>query len=137
MPHTQSPQLTDAELRIMRSLWELDRPTVTEVVDHLHQQGGATPAYNSVLTILRILERKGHVSHHKDGRAFRFAPLIDRGSARKSALAHVVRRFFDNSPELLVLDLLGRDRIDEQELQHLRRLVDTAPAPAGKRKARK
>jgi predicted transcriptional regulator len=90
-----------------------------------------------VLTILGILERKGYVTHEKDGRAFRFAPLVDRRSARKNALADVLSRFFDNSPELLVLDLLGGEYADADELERLRRTVELATGddPDGKLKA--
>lgn len=130
MARRQSPFLTEAELRIMVVLWDLERPTVADIVGRLHAHGGvSTPAYNSVLTILRILERKGYVSHEKDRRAFRFVPLINRSRARKNALADLLTRFFDNSPELLVLDLLGPDRIDAEELKHLRQLIDSAPDP--------
>lgn len=137
MARGQSPFLTDAELRIMVVLWDLERPTVADVVERLHAHGASTPAYNSVLTILRILERKGYVSHEKDGRAFRFVPLMNRSRARKNALAQLLTRFFDNSPELLVLDLLGRERIDAEELKHLRQLIDGAPNPHEPRSKRR
>ena len=129
--------LTEAELRIMVVLWELESPTVADVVERLRGDGTNTPAYNSVLTILRILERKEYVTHKKDGRAFRFVPLVDRSRARKSALAHLLTRFFDNSPELLVLALLGRDRVDEKELRSLRRLIDSAPTRPNLRNRRR
>ena len=63
MPRRRSPALTDAELRIMNVLWGRERATVGDVVDSL--DGPRKPAYNSVLTILRILERKGYVTHEK------------------------------------------------------------------------
>lgn len=129
MARVQSALLTEAELRIMAALWELDRPSVADIVERMQMQGAPTPAYNSVLTILSILERKGYVRHEKDGRAFRFVPLVNRRRARKNALAHLLTRFFDNSPELLVLDLLGQDRIDATELTHLRQLIDRAAPP--------
>lgn len=59
MARRQSPFLTDAELRIMVVLWDLERPTVADIVERLHEHGASAPACNSVLTILRILERKG------------------------------------------------------------------------------
>jgi predicted transcriptional regulator len=108
----------------MRVLWDLKRGTVTEIVERMQSVDAAVPAYNSLLTILGILERKGYVRHEKDGRAFTFEPIVDRGVARKSALTHLLAKFFDNSPELLVLDLFGHDRLDPEEVARLRDLLD-------------
>jgi len=64
------------------------------------------------------------VTHEKAGRAFAYLPLVDQGQARRSALSHLLARFFDNSPELLVLDLLKRDALDAVEVQRVRDLLD-------------
>ena len=102
MARPPSPGLTDAELRVMRVLWERKRATVGEVVERL--AGPHTPAYNTVLTTLGILERKGYVTHEKVGRAFAYLPVVDQSEARYSALSQVLNRFFDDSPRLLVLE---------------------------------
>jgi predicted transcriptional regulator len=124
MARRPSTALTDAELRIMRVLWDRARATVGEVVNGL--DGPEKPAYNSVLTILRILERKGFVTHEKDGRAFVYLPAVDRSQAQRSAVSHLLSRFFNGSPEALVLDLLGHDRVDEAELRRVRDLLERA-----------
>ena len=105
----------------MNVLWSRMRATVGDVVDGL--EGPRKPAYNSVLTILRILERKGYVTHEKEGRAFTWLPTIGRGDARRGALSHLLSRFFDGSPELLVLNLLGRDEPDAEDVQRVRELI--------------
>lgn len=110
----------------MRVLWDRARATVGEVVDGL--DGSEKPAYNSVLTILRILERKGYVTHQKDGRAFVYGPVVDRSQAQRSAVSQLLSRFFNGSPEALVLDLLGHDRVDEAELERVRDLLNRAGA---------
>jgi predicted transcriptional regulator len=117
--------LTDGELRIMHVLWDRSPASVGDVVEHI--EGDVRPAYNTVLTMLRILERKGYVSHEKDGRAFVFVPLVDRTTARKSAISQVLSRFFNDSPQLLVLNLLGHERVDADELKRVRELIDAAP----------
>jgi predicted transcriptional regulator len=116
--------LTDGELRIMQVLWDRGRATVGEVVDAI--PGRTKPAYNSVLTILRILERKGHVTHDKDGRAHVYVPLVDRTQARRGALRHLLSRFFDDSPELLVLNLVEDGQVGEEELARVRRVLRDA-----------
>ena len=125
MSRRPSSSLTDGEFRIMRALWELQRATVTEIIERMHEHGVDVPSYNSVLTLLGILERKGYVTHRKDGRrAYVFEPTVDRGSVRRSALANLLARFFDGSPTQLVLDLIGAQRLDEQELARLRELLE-------------
>jgi predicted transcriptional regulator len=130
MARRQSPALTDAELPIMRVLWARTRATVGQVVEALGHDGPAPrPAYNTVLTILTILERKGYVTHEKDGRAHVYVPVVDRSQARRKAVSHLVSRFFNGSPELLVLDLLGHDHPDEEQRRRIRALLDQAAEP--------
>lgn len=120
----------------MQVLWDRSRATVGEVVEHI--EGATRPVYNTVLTMLRILERKGYVGHEKDGRAFVYIPLVDRNQARKSALSQLLSKLFDDSPETLVLNLLGRERIDPDELGRMRELIDRASrAPRDRKNARK
>jgi predicted transcriptional regulator len=129
--------LTDAELRVMNVLWERGRASVGDVVDGM--AAPAKPAYNTVLTTLRILERKGYVTHEKDGRAFTYAPLVDRGQERRRAVSNILRRLFNDSPALLVQDLLGHERVDRGEIRELLALVEKsndAPAPDSKRRGR-
>lgn len=121
MARRQSPALTDAELRIMRVLWERTRATVGEVVELI--EGPDKPAYNSILTVLRILERKGYVTHEKDGRAFVYVPLIDQSQAQRRAVSQLVSRFFGGSAEALVLNLLGHEHPTEDERNRVRALI--------------
>lgn len=129
MPRHPSPALTDAELGIMRVLWARGRATVGEVVDDLDRS--PKPAYNTVLTILRILEDKGYVTHEKAGRAFAYLPLVAEHEARRTALTYLLSRFFDNSPDRLLLNLLGRDEADPEEIARLRAMIDAAPGATG------
>ncbi len=109
----------------MRILWDSGRATVGEVADRV--QASPKPAYNTILTMLRILETKGYARHEKDGRAFVYAPVIDRSDARRSALSQLLHRFFDGSPELLVLDFLGHDEATPDEVERLRELINKKP----------
>ncbi|MEW5875179.1 MAG: BlaI/MecI/CopY family transcriptional regulator [Candidatus Zixiibacteriota bacterium] len=122
MARTKSPTLTEAELRLMEIVWEKGEATVTDVVDSIPRSRSL--AYNTVLTTLRILERKGYLSHEKQGRAFVYRPLVDRHHARRSALKYIMSRFFENSPELLVLNVLENEAIDPKELKRLKRLIE-------------
>ena len=80
-------------------------------------------AYNSVLTTIRILEKKGYVSHAKDGRAYIYAPLVERSEATRSEVRHLVQRLFQNSHELLVLNILEDSGLSDDELQRLKQYL--------------
>lgn len=128
MPRPKSPTLTEAELRLMQILWERGSGTVGEVAAALPRRTGL--AYNTVLTTLRILEAKGFVRRKKSGRAHVYSPVVDRTAARRSALRHVVSRFFDGSPELLVLNLLDDEKVDPEELERLKAAIRDAESGA-------
>jgi predicted transcriptional regulator len=123
MPRPKSPTLTDGELRLMRVLWQKGQATVGEVVDGLDSP---KPAYNTVLTLLRIMEKKGYVSHRKDGRAFIFRPAVGRADASRNALQTLVNRFFEGSPRLLVLNLLEDAQLAPDVVQQLRERIEEA-----------
>ena len=122
MARRKSPHLTDAELRLMEVLWDKGAGTVSEVLDGLPKN--VPLAYSSVLTTLRILERKGHIRHTKEGRAFVYRPVIGREQARESAVAHMVKRLFGGSAELLVVNLIKAGSIDPAELARLRKRIE-------------
>lgn len=81
-------------------------------------------SYSTVLTTLRILEQKGYVEHTKEGQAYVYHPIIDQNQARKKVLNHVLSRFFNDSPELLVMGLVESEQIDAEDLQRIQRLLN-------------
>lgn len=123
MPRKRTPNLTGAELRLMDIVWDKGAATVGEVAGAL--TGEPALAYNTVLTTLRILEEKGYVRHSKsrEGRAFVYRAVVGRKQASRNALRQVVRGFFGNSPELLVLHLLDDGDLTERELENIRNLL--------------
>jgi predicted transcriptional regulator len=124
--------LTDAELRLMDVLWERGAATVTEVMEALPASLGL--AYNTVLTTLRILESKKYLRHTKaaEGRAHIYKPLVGRQEAGRNALRYLTNRFFRNSATALVVNLLNDEKLDEKELQHIRKLLAETKDEEGK-----
>jgi predicted transcriptional regulator len=120
MARRQSTTLTEAELPIMDVLWAKGTASVTDVVEGL---ANSAIAYNTVLTTLRILERKGYVRHTKEGRAFVYHPVVERGEASRKAVRNLMKRFFNDSPEMLILNVLGDEQLDEKELERLKKLI--------------
>lgn len=121
MPPRQSGTLTEAELRIMNVLWGKGSGTVQQVLDSITERPAL--AYNSVLTTIRVLERKGYLKHLKDGRAHVYSPLVAKKEATRSEIRHLVSRFFKNSHEQLVLNLLEDQGIEPEELSRLRQML--------------
>ena len=125
MPPKRSITLTEAELRLMRVLWQRGESAVAEVVAAI---ADATPlAYTSVLTTIRVREKKGYLTHRQEGRAFLYRPAIAEHEASRSEVRHVLQRFFGNSRESLLLSLLGDGDITPAELQRLRKAIAEAP----------
>jgi len=134
MPPKRSNTLTEAELRIMRILWERGESLVSELVAAMPE---STPlAYTSVLTTVRILEQKGYVRHRQEGRAFVYRPCIAEHDASRSEIRHMLDRFFGNSPERLLLALLGDEDVSHEELQRLKAAIAQAESAATEQNAR-
>ena len=116
--------LSRRERQIMDFLFQRGKASVGEVLDGIPDP----PGYSAVRATLRTLEQKGRVSHEEDGRAYIYRPTLRRDAARKSALTHVVKTFFDNSAEqalAALLELKGT-KLSEAELERVSRLVENA-----------
>jgi predicted transcriptional regulator len=111
---------TDRELDVMAVLWERGSATVAEVRERIPDE----LAYTTVLSVLRTLEEKGHVSHREEGKAHRYHPLVERRVAGRSALARLIDTVFNGSPELLLTQLVTERELSEEQLKRLRRLMD-------------
>ena len=130
MPPRKSITLTEAELRLMKLLWDRGESAVSDLVAAMPE--GETLAYTSVLTTVRILEQKGYVRHRQEGRAYLYSPCVEEHEASRSEIRHMMQRFFGNSRERLLLSLLGDEEIDPAELQRLKEAIakaadDTVP----------
>jgi predicted transcriptional regulator len=114
---------TDRELDIMEILWDHGPSTAAEVREYLAAQRHDL-AYNTVLTVLRILEEKGHVDHVEEGRAHRFGAIVKRKEASASALTRTLNRLFGGSAEALVAQLVQQRGLSRDDLTRLRQVVD-------------
>lgn len=121
MARKRSSTLTEAELRLMEVLWQKRHATITQVAEALPPP---PLAYNTVLTTMRILERKGHVRHDEEGRAYVYEPVIEREDAAKSAVGSVLSRFFGNNSGALALRLIEEGSLGEDEIRRLKQLID-------------
>ena len=130
MARKKTPTLTEAELRVMHVVWELGQATVNDVV--AASQETRDLAYNTILTTMRILEKKGYLTHTKDGRAHVYRPLVDRKQAQTKAVKHMLKSLFDNSPELLLVNLLKNESLSADELDRLKAMIEHNEREQGK-----
>lgn len=113
---------TDRELDIMSVLWREGSGTVAEVREVLGDDVG----YTTVLKILQILEDKGAVRHEREGRAYRYFPLVESVSAGGRALSRIVNKIFHGSAELLLATLVEDREFSEAEIERMRSILDRA-----------
>ena len=115
-----SVHFTDRELDVMAVLWTLDSATVAEVQARLDDE----LAYTTVLSVLRLLEQKGHVGHRSAGKAYRYYAKVRREAAGKSALSRLKSKVFGGSAELLLTQMVSDRDLTREELERLRALMD-------------
>lgn len=125
-----STLFTDRELDVMAVLWQRGSGTVTEVRDALDDD----LAYNTVLTVLRTLQEKGHVKHVAEGKAFRYLATVSQDAAGESALSRVLHKLFDGSHDLLLAQLVSGRKLADSDLRRLRKLLDDRIAERKKRR---
>jgi predicted transcriptional regulator len=121
MARKPSPTPTDAELRLLRLLWDAGPLTAAEITDRLR---APKLAKNTVLTTLKVLEEKGFVTHETEGRTFIYRAAVDPQSVRRSAISSVVSRFFQDSPKDLILHLLDEEYVDAAQAARIRALLE-------------
>ncbi|MFN2635757.1 MAG: BlaI/MecI/CopY family transcriptional regulator [Gemmatimonadaceae bacterium] len=123
-PDDESAGLSRRERQIMDFLFRRGHASVGEVLEGIPDP----PGYSAVRATLRTLEQKGRVTHEEEGRAYIYKPTVRRDAARRSALTHVLKTFFDNSAEQAVaalLELRG-PKLSGAELDRVAKLVDQA-----------
>lgn len=121
MARKVSKTLTDGELRIMEIVWSLGSGSVRDFTAVL--QKDSSIAYNTVQTMLRILEQKGYVLHEVSGRTFIYFPLVEKRKARSAAVKELISNFFDGSPRSLLINLLENEDMDAAEVDRIKKLI--------------
>ena len=122
MPRQPSRSFTEREIEILQILWERDEATVRDI------QQSLPPGrhYNTVLTIIRVLERKGHVSHRQEGRGFLYRALAHPEKSKSQALSHLIKSLFGGSPESVVLNMVEAGALSLEDLDEIRRKMRKA-----------
>ena len=115
-------RLTPLEAVIMDAIWELSKATVRQVRDHLKPV--KPMAYNTVLTVMRILRKKGFLASQRNGRADVYVAKVSREQVGRRSLRDVLERFFSGSARELVSELLDCEDLSDKQLREIRREVN-------------
>jgi predicted transcriptional regulator len=122
MPKSKAKRLTPLEALIMDCVWNKSEATVREVQEALQRE--KPMAYNTVLTMMRILRDKGFLASERDGRVDVYRPLVEREQVAKRSLNDVLQNFFSGSAHALVSQLLDSEELDPDEMRAIRKEVD-------------
>jgi BlaI family transcriptional regulator, penicillinase repressor len=114
-------ELTKAQEEILHVLWQINEGVVTDVIDKLPEP---KPAYNTVSTVIRVLEKKGYVSHKVYGKTHVYFPIVSKQIYSQHTLGETVRNFFNNSADQLVSFFVKQKSLSVNELEELRKLID-------------
>lgn len=115
-------RLTRAEEQIMKVLWQLEEAFVREIIEQLPDP---KPAYNTVSTIVRILEKKGFVSHKAFGKSHRYFPLVSREIYTRQYMKSFVRDYFSNSFEQMVSFFVDKKELSLREMEEIMKIMES------------
>ncbi len=128
MPRKPSKTFTDKELEIMRVIWELREATARQIQEKLP----GDRHYNSVLTIIRVLERKGHLTHRVQGKAYLYRARQQPEKSRGRVIGHLIKQVFGGSAASLVLHLVENGDLTEDDLSEVRQQMAKRKSAAEK-----
>jgi BlaI family penicillinase repressor len=114
-------ELTKAEEQIMQVLWEIKQGFVKDVITELPNP---KPAYNTVSTIIRILESKGFIDHEAFGTTHRYFPIINIEDYKSFASEKLLNGYFGNSVEKMFSFFIKREKVDLKEADQILKLIE-------------
>lgn len=112
--------LTAKEEEVMQILWDLDRAMVRDIMSRLPN---SDQPYTTVASIVRILEKKGFVSHKPYGKTHEYFPLISKSEYRRRKFKGLITQYFDNSIESVVSFLVKEEKLGPREMEELTKLI--------------
>ena len=114
--------LTPLELKVMNILWQLKQAFVKEIINEWPEE--PKPKYNTVSTIVRILEEKGYAGHEAQGRSHRYNPIITKGKYQQKLVRNVLDNVFSGSLTGMVSSLINQEQVSSDELDALKKLIE-------------
>lgn len=115
-------ELTKAEERIMQVLWKLQNAFVKDIIDELDEE--PKPPYNTISSIVRLLEKKGYVSYKAYGKTYEYFPAISKEDYAKTTFTKLFSGYFDNSPASLLSFMVKEEKLSAKDIAELTELIN-------------
>lgn len=114
-------ELTRAEEQIMQIMWKLGKGYINDLLEYFPTP---KPAYNTVSTIVRILEKKGFIDHEADGKSYIYFPIVSKSEYTKHSMGQLLNGYFSNSYKQMVSFFAHDEKLTISELEEMKRLID-------------
>lgn len=115
-------ELTKTEERIMQIFWKLKKAFVKDVIEHLPDD--PKPPYNTISSVVRLLEKKGYLGYKAYGKTYEYYPTISKGEYRKLYIKKLLSGYFDNSPVSLLSFIVEEEKLSKEEIAELKKIID-------------
>ena len=115
-------ELTKAEERIMQVIWKLQKAFVKDIIDELEEE--PKPPYNTISSIVRLLEKKGYISYKAYGKTYEYFPTITKEDYTKTTFSKMFSGYFDSSPASLLSFMVKEEKLSAADIAELKALID-------------
>lgn len=115
-------ELTKAEERIMQVLWKLQKAFVKDIIDELDDE--PKPPYNTISSIVRLLEKKGYVNYKAYGKTYEYFPAISKDEYTKTTFSKLFSGYFDNSPGSLLSFMVKEEKLSENDIEEIQKIIN-------------
>jgi predicted transcriptional regulator len=115
-------ELTKTEERIMQMLWKLKKAFVKDIIEHLPDE--PKPPYNTISSVVRILEKKGYVGFTAYGKTYEYFPVIGKYEYKSSLIQKLLTSYFDNSAASLLTFMIKEEKLTEEEMKKLKKIIN-------------
>lgn len=118
-------ELTKTEERVMQLFWKLKKAFVKDIIEAMPET--TKPPYNTISSVVRILEKKGYLGYTAYGKTHEYFPIIAKATYRKMCFKKLLSGYFEDSPATLVSFLVKEEQLSEEEINHLKKIIDQLP----------
>jgi len=115
-------ELTKTEERIMQVLWKLQKAFVKDIIDELDEE--PKPPYNTISSIVRLLEKKGYVNYKAYGKTYEYFPAISKDEYTKTTFSKMFSGYFDSSPASLLSFMVKEEKLSEKDIEEIKKLIN-------------
>lgn len=115
-------ELTRTEERVMQILWKLKKAFVKDIIDAL--PGDPKPPYNTISSVVRLLEKKGYINYKAYGKTYEYFPAISKAAYRKASFKKMFTGYFDNSVESLLSFMVKEEKLSEADLNKIQEMIN-------------